>query len=312
MSAMRIQPERSVDDGQPLPAAVTQSSVLRPQASFAGRVRQLAERNDSLLCVGLDPDLRSFPESLRRRHADDVAGAIVAFNRAIVEATADLVCCYKPNLGFYTAYGPAGIRALAETRQLIPPHIPVLLDAKVNDIGHTAAAYAAGYFDAFGFDAVTANPYLGEDTLRPFLERRDRGVFILCRTSNPGSGDLQELPVVGEGDATAPLYEVVAHRVAAWNARYGTCGAVVGATYPRELAAVRAVLPDVPILVPGVGTQGGELERTVRAGVDADGFGMLVNASRGVTYASSGDDFADAARRVALELRDAINRERGA
>lgn len=274
------------------------------------RFREAAERNDSLLCVGLDPDVARFPATLRARCADDPAGAIVAFTRAIVEATADLVCAYKPNLGFYTAFGPAGLAALAETRRLIPPDIPALLDAKVNDIGHTAAAYAAGYFDAFGFDAVTANPYLGEDALRPFLGRRDRGVFVLCRTSNPGSGDLQGLAVVGEGGTTGPLYETVARRIAAWGARYGGCGAVVGATYPRELAAVRAILPDAPILVPGIGAQGGALAETVRAGLDADGFGLAINASRAVTYASSGDDFADAARRAALDLRAAINTER--
>jgi orotidine-5'-phosphate decarboxylase len=289
--------------------ADTHRSSLIAQHSLS-RFREAAERNDSLLCVGLDPDVARFPAALRARFADDPAGAIVAFNRAIVEATADLVCAYKPNLGFYTAFGPAGLAALAETRRLIPPGIPALLDAKVNDIGHTAAAYATGYFDAFGFDAVTANPYLGEDTLRPFLERRDRGVFVLCRTSNPGSGDLQGLAVAGEGGAAGPLYETVARRIAAWGARYGGCGAVVGATYPRELAAVRAILPDAPILVPGIGAQGGALAETVRAGLDADGFGIVVNASRAVTYASAGDDFADAARRAALDLRAALNAER--
>ncbi|HEX5502520.1 MAG TPA: orotidine-5'-phosphate decarboxylase [Thermomicrobiales bacterium] len=285
----------------------THRSSLIAQHSLS-RFREAAERNDSLLCVGLDPDVARFPAALRARCADDPAGAIVAFNRAIVEATADLVCAYKPNLGFYAAFGPAGLVALAETRRLIPPAIPALLDAKVNDIGHTAAAYATGYFDAFGFDAVTANPYLGEDALQPFLERRDRGVFVLCRTSNPGSGDLQGLAVAG--DEGGPLYETVARRIAAWGERYGGCGAVVGATYPRELAAVRAILPDAPILVPGIGAQGGALAETVRAGLDADGFGLAINASRAVTYASAGADFADAARRAAQELRAAINAER--
>lgn len=278
---------------------------------FAARVRETAQRNTSLLCVGLDPDPSRFPETLRRRHADDLAGLIVAFNRAIVEATADLVCAYKPNLGFYAAHGLAGLSALAETRALIPRDIPVILDAKVNDIGHTAAAYATAYFDSFGFDAVTASPYLGEDSLRPFLERRDRGVFVLCRTSNRGAGDLQDLPVLTDHQHPAPLYAIVARRIATWQARYGACGAVVGATYPRELAAVRAIVPHAPILVPGIGTQGGDLAATVRAGVDADGYGVLISASRSVTYASAGDDFADAARQAARELRDAIRRESG-
>ncbi len=282
---------------------------------FAGRVRAAAEHNDSLLCVGLDPDLRSFPPALLDRHGGDPEGAIVAFNRAIVEATADLVCAYKPNLGFYLAYGVAGFAALARTRDLIPRRIPVILDCKVNDIGHTSEAYATGYFDRLGFDAVTANPYLGEDTLAAFFRRRERGLLILCRTSNPGSGDLQNLAVTGGGTGAnpAPLYEVVARRVAAWIARHdlaGACGVVVGATYPGELAAVRAILPDAPILVPGVGAQGGALAETVRAGVDAEGFGVIVNASRAVTYASAGDDFAEAARRAAVDLRAAIGRER--
>ena len=279
---------------------------------FAARVDEAARRNDSLLCVGLDPDLARFPEALRRRHADDPAGAIVAFNRAIVEATADLVCAYKPNLAFYAQYGLPGLEALARTRALVPRDVPVILDAKVNDIGHTAAAYATAYFDALGFDAVTASPYLGEDSLWPFLERRDRGVLVVCRTSNPGAGDLQDLLLTdaGRDGEPAPLYEVVARRIAAWGARYGACGAVVGATYPREMAVVRAILPRAPLLVPGIGAQGGALEETVRAGLDERGMGLLVSASRGVTYASAADDFADAARRAAIEFRDAINRER--
>ncbi len=282
---------------------------------FADRVRAAAERNDSLLCVGLDPDLRQFPRSLLARHGGDPEGAIVAFNRAIVEATADLVCAYKPNLGFYLAYGAAGFAALARTRELIPRRIPVILDCKVNDIGHTSEAYAAGYFDQLGFDAVTANPYLGEDTLAAFFRRRNRGLLVLCRTSNPGSGDLQNLVVAeaGAGPGGAPLYEVVARRVAGWIARHdlaGACGAVVGATYPGELATVRSILPDAPILIPGVGAQGGALAETVRAGVDGAGFGAIVNASRAVTYAADGDDFADAAGRAASDLRAAISRAR--
>lgn len=282
------------------------------EGTFAQRVRAMAERTGSLLCVGLDPDLPRFPPSLRARYERDPAGAIVAFNTAIIEATADLVCAYKPNLGFYLAHGLAGMEALARTRAAIPAAIPAILDAKVNDIGHTAAAYAAGYFERFGFDAVTASPYLGADSLAPLFAHRGRGVLILCRTSNPNSGDLQDFPVAGAIAGTEPLYIAVARRIAGWAERFGAgdCGAVVGATYPAELAAVRAILPDAPLLIPGIGEQGGALAETVQAGIDAVGHGAIISASRGVTYASSGEDFADAARRAACDLYDAIEGER--
>lgn len=290
--------------GAGVPAALRDDE---PKRTFYELLRAAAVRQASLLCVGLDPDVGHFPPELRRQFAIDPAGALVRFNREIIEATADLVCAYKPNLGFYAQYGLAGLEALHATRRLIPAGIPVLLDAKVNDIGHTASAYATGYFDSFGFDAVTASPYLGEDSLRPFLERRDRGVFVLCRTSNAGAGDLQDLAAGPDG---APLYRVVAQRIAAWGATYGACGAVVGATYPQELAEIRGIAPLAPILVPGIGAQGGDLEATVRAGLDADGFGLLLSASRAVLYAASGPDFARAARAAAIALRDAIERVR--
>lgn len=279
----------------------------RAKRTFYERLREAAVRHTTLLCVGLDPDVERFPPELRRHFASDPAGALVRFNREIVDATADLVCAYKPNLGFYAQYGLAGMEALHATRRLIPDDIPVLLDAKVNDVGHTASAYATGYFDSFGFDAVTASPYLGEDSLRPFLERRDRGVFVLCRTSNAGAGDLQDFATGLDG---APLYQVVARRIAAWGKIYGACGAVVGATYPQELAKIRGIAPRAQILVPGIGAQGGDLEATVRAGLDADGFGLLISASRAVLYASNGPDFARAARDAAIALRDAIERVR--
>lgn len=279
----------------------------RAERTFYAMLRATATRHASLLCVGLDPDVERFPSELRRQFATDPAGALTRFNQEIVEATADLVCAYKPNLGFYAQYGLAGLEALHATRRLIPDGIPVLLDAKVNDVGHTASAYATGYFDSFGFDAVTASPYLGEESLRPFLERRDRGVFVLCRTSNAGAGDLQDLAA---GPGVTPLYQVVAQRIAAWGEAYGACGAVVGATYPQELAEIRGIAPLAPILVPGIGAQGGDLEATVRAGLDASGFGLLISASRAVLYASNGPDFARAARSAAIALRDAIERVR--
>jgi orotidine-5'-phosphate decarboxylase len=282
--------------------------------TFATRVRAAAARNDSLVCVGLDPDIARFPTSLRAQYAHDPAGAIAAFNAAIVEATSDLVCAYKPNLGFYLAHGVAGIEALARTRAAIPATVPTILDAKVNDIGHTAAAYAAGYFTQFGFDAITASPYLGADSLAPLFAHAGRGVLIVCRTSNPSAGEVQDLPVATTpGAVTVPLYAALAHQIAAWAKQFGAvgnCGAVVGATYPAELAAVRAILPNAPLLIPGVGEQGGSLAATVHGGTDASGYGAIISASRSITYASTGADFAEAARRAAADLRAAINQER--
>ena len=280
---------------------------------FAGRVRAAAERHNSLVCVGLDPNIARFPAALREQFVTDPAGALTAFNTAIIEATADLVCAYKPNLGFYMAYGLAGIEALARTRAAIPAAIPAILDAKVNDLSSTAVAYANGYFDALGFDAVTFSPYMGGDSLAPFLSRPERGVFILCRTSNPTAGDLQDLPVARDGDGPIPLYQAVARQIAAWIDEFdaaGQCGIVAGATYPEEIAAVRAILPQAPILIPGVGEQGGTVAEAVRAGIDADGYGAVVNAGRSVIYASAGDDWAAAAREAALRLRDEINQAR--
>jgi orotidine-5'-phosphate decarboxylase len=274
---------------------------------FAAKLREAATRADSLVCVGLDPDLARFPRHLREL---DPAEAIVRFNAAIVEATADLVCAYKPNLGFYVEFGPAGIEALLQTRRLISPHVPVILDCKVGDIGSTAAAYARGYFGAWDFDAITANSYLGEDALAPFLAYEDRAVFVLCKTSNPGSRDLQDLPVGSTlgGGAPIPLYLALADLAAAWDGEHAaTVGLVVGATYPEELEAVRARCPDQPILLPGVGAQGGDLEAAVSAGIDAEGLNLLVSSSRGVTYASDGQDFAERAREAALVLREAVN-----
>ena len=271
---------------------------------FAERLEAAAKRNDSLLCVGLDPDIRRFPTHLR---SDPTA--IIEFNKAIIEATSDLVCAYKPNLGFYMAYGTAGIEALMETRRMIDPAIPVILDAKVGDFNVTSEAYARGYFETMGFDAVTVHPYMGLDGIEPFLCHEDRAAFILVRTSNPGSKAIQDLHV-GDGDQRPPLYQQVAGWVADWQQQFGTCGAVVGATWPADLAEVRKICPDVPILIPGIGPQGGDLEASVKAGIDADGGGVLISSSRGITYAGSGPDYARAARMAAHALRDKINEVR--
>lgn len=266
-------------------------------------------RAKSLVCVGLDPDLAKFPAHLRGL---ETRAAIVRFNAAIVAATRDLVCAYKPNLGFYVAYGIPGLEALVETRRLIPAEMPAILDCKVGDMDNTAARYAKGYFDEWGFDAVTANPFLGEDSLAPFLGHGDRGVFVLCKTSNPGSGDLQDV-MVGDADGERALFVTLAERATRWDAIYpAAVGLVVGATYPASLAEVRVIAPDLPILLPGVGAQAGDLEAAVAAGVEARGEGLLVSSSRGVIYAGSGEDFAERARAAALRLRDEVNAVRRA
>jgi len=268
--------------------------------TFRQKLEAAWERNGSLLCIGLDPDPA-------RMAIDDVA----AFNVAIIEATADLVCAYKPNVAFYEALGPErGYAALRKTLSAVPPHVVTLADAKRGDVEHTARAYAHAIYDDLGFDSATVNPYLGADSVEPWIERPEKGAFVVCRTSNPGAPDLQDLQVQSDAGAR-PLYEVVAERAKAWD-RHGNVGLVVGATYPGELKRLRELCPDLPILVPGIGAQQGSLADAVRAGLDARGRGVLISASRGVTYASRGADFAQAARREATRLRDEINREREA
>ncbi len=267
--------------------------------SFREKLTHASEANHSLLCVGLDPD----PARLAGR---DVAEYLCA----VVAATSDLVCAYKPNLAFYEQYGELGYAALRAVLRAIPDHIPVIADAKRGDIGHTAEAYARAIFDQLGFDAVTVNPYLGGDAVAPFVERTDRGVFIVCRTSNPGAADLQDLPVVAEG-ASRPLYEAVAELAKGWN-HHGNVGLVTGATYPNEMRQLRRICPDIPFLVPGIGSQAGDLESAVLAGLDARGGGIVVNAARSVLYASAGPDFAEAARGAAETLRAAIEQHRTA
>ena len=270
---------------------------------FRERLDGAVAANGSLLCVGLDPDVTMLPAALQSLPVEE---ALTAFLHSIIAATADLVCCYKPNLAFYLAHGAAGWNVLLGLRAVIPAHIPLLLDAKFGDIGSTAAMYARTAFDVVHADAVTVSPYVGGDALAPFFARDDRAAFVLCKTSNPGSGDLQDLPLAS-GESVSLR---IAARIREWGAARGNIGAVVGATYPAEMAAIRAVIPDAPILVPGIGAQGGDLEGSVRAGIDSRGAGILVSASRSVLYASSGADFADGARAEASRLRDAINAAR--
>jgi len=263
------------------------------------------QRNQSLVCVGLDPEPAKFPAVLR-----DSPDAIFEFCRAIVDATADLVCCFKPQIAHFAAHAAEeSLQRLIAHIHARHPGVAVILDAKRGDIGSTAQNYAAEAFDRYGADAVTVNPYLGRDSVQPFLDRADKGVIVLCRTSNPGARDLQDL-VVSNSTGERRLYQHVAETVAHdWNAN-GNCALVIGATYPEELADVRARVGDVPFLVPGVGAQGGDVAAAVRAGRTAAGTGLMISSSRAILYAGSGDDFADAARAAASALRDEINRYR--
>jgi len=263
--------------------------------SFASRLEELQLRRNSLLCIGLDPDVRLMPPQF-----GSTPSAVLSFNKAIIEATHDLACAYKLNLAFYEALGYQGWSVLQQTLAAIPSSLLTIGDGKRADIGNTSAKYARALFDECGFDAVTVNPYMGLDSLEPFLERSDRGVFVLALTSNPGSRDFQRLKV-----GTMPLYQRVIRTARKWDTR-GNVGFVVGATHPRELRAVRALAPDAPILIPGIGSQGGDLTAAVRNGCNARGALALVNVGRTILYAGRDNLFASAARAEAASLHDQI------
>ncbi len=263
--------------------------------NFIEKLTSAARKNNSLLCVGLDPDPKQMPEQI----------GVFEFNKAIIDATSDLVCAYKLNLAFYEAIEDEGFDALKRSIRHIPNDIPIIGDGKRSDIGNTAKAYAKAIFSNLKFDATTVNPYLGFDSIEPFIQYRDKGIFILCRTSNAGAVDFQALRCEVES-SYRPLFEIVALKASQWNI-YGNIGLVVGATYPEELRLVRQNCPDMPLLIPGIGTQGGDLALTVCYGVDAQGERAIINSSRQIIYASQGKDFAKAARRAASTLRDQIN-----
>jgi len=263
--------------------------------NFTDKLAKATQTNESLLCIGLDPDPERMPSDV----------TVLEFNRAIIDATSDLVCAYKLNFAFYEALGDAGLTALKQTVKHIPDIIPVIGDAKRGDIGNTSKAYARAIFDIFNFDATTVNPYLGFDSIEPFIRYHDRGVFILCRTSNPGAADFQSLRSEIDG-SHLPLFEIVAQKASQWNT-HGNIGLVVGATYPEELKLIRQSHPEMRLLIPGVGAQGGDLASVVRYGVNSKGEKAIINSSRQIIYASRDKDFAQAARRAATELRDQIN-----
>lgn len=258
------------------------------------------------VCVGLDSKLENIPKSIKGK---DPSVTIREFNRRIVEKTSDIVCAYKPNSAFYEEYGTFGWEALVDTVidiQKLAPDVPIILDAKRADIGNTNSGYVSSAFEALQVDAITVHPYLGRKALEPFLEHEEKGIFVLCRTSNPGADEFQDLTVPSRDGSMLKLYEVVAENVARiWNGG-GNCGVVAGATYPDELAKIRSIVGEMPILIPGIGAQGGDLKATVNAGKDNRGKGMIINSSRGIIFASSGTDFAEAARRETQKLHDAI------
>ncbi len=263
--------------------------------SFREKLHQVIKKNQSLVCVGLDPDPALMP-----------VADVLEFNRNIIDATADLVCSYKPNFAFYEALGATGTEILKKTIEHIPDTIPTIADAKRGDIGNTARAYARNIFDYFGFDAVTVSPYLGYDSIEPFLQYSDKGIFILCRTSNAGAHDFQSLKCVSDTNPTGqPLFQVVAQKAQEWDKK-SNVGLVVGATYPEEMQQVRSLCPDMLFLIPGIGTQGGDLANSVRWGVKMGKGGAIFNSSRQILYASKGKDYAIAARKMADKLRSDI------
>jgi len=266
---------------------------MEDKVDFIEKLVNATRRNKSLLCIGLDPDPELMPGKI----------GIFDFNKAIIDATSDLVCAYKLNLAFYEALDE-GLDDLKRTVKYISKDIPVIGDAKRGDVSNTAKAYAKAIFTIFNFDATTVNPYLGFDSIEPFIQYKDRGVFILCRTSNAGALDFQSLRCEAEPDYR-PLFELVALKASQWNI-YGNIGLVVGATYPEELKLIRNSHPDMPILIPGIGAQKGDLEKAVHYGIDAHGGKAIISSSRQIIYASR-EDFAQAARQAALSLRERIN-----
>ncbi|MCL2474710.1 MAG: orotidine-5'-phosphate decarboxylase [Chloroflexi bacterium] len=263
--------------------------------TFVQKLQKACRKNNSLLCVGLDPDPAKMPAG------QDTA----SFCKAIIKATSAYVCAYKPNLAFFEALGDNGITILKDVLKSIPEYIVTIADAKRGDIGNTATAYAKALYDDLGFDCVTLSPYMGYDSIEPFIKYHNKGVFLLCRTSNSGAADFQQLKIQ-DGRF---LYEVVAQKASEWNTA-GNIGLVVGATAPDELKIIRNMCSDMILLVPGVGAQGGDIEKTVRMAIDKNSQGVVINSSRQIIYASKEENFAQKAAMAAKALRDEINQYR--
>ena len=267
---------------------------------FIQQLQNAWQANNSLLCVGLDPTPEKLPTHLR---ALPVEQAFYEFCIGIIDATAAHACSFKPQIAYFAAHRAENVlEDLIRYAKANYPHIPVILDAKRGDIGSTAEQYAIEAFERYQADAVTVNPYMGFDSVQPYLAYPDKGVIILCRTSNPGGSDLQFLQIDGQ-----PLYQIVARKVAnEWNTN-GQCALVVGATFPNEIAQVREIVGDMPLLIPGIGAQGGDLAATMQAGQTANGTGVIINSSRAIIYASAAEDYAHAAKKAARETQEAIN-----
>lgn len=263
---------------------------------FQEKLNKVIEKNDSLLCIGLDSDFEKIPPDFLKKK-----NSVFEFNKSIIDSTCDLVCCYKPQIAFYASQGLPGIDALIRTIAYIHlkyPQIPVILDAKRGDIGTTAEQYVKEAFGIYQVDAVTVNPYLGFDSLKPFLEKKDKGIIILARTSNPGAADFQDLKINEE-----KLYTRVAKKIVEWNKTYGNCLMVVGATWPEQLQVIRKIAPEMFFLIPGIGAQGGNLEKTLRAGLTKDKSGLIISSSRGIIFSEN-------PREEARKLKEQINKYR--
>jgi orotidine-5'-phosphate decarboxylase len=273
--------------------------------TFQQKYEKIVAKNNSLLCVGLDTDLNKIPDSIKSNSSTP----LFDFNKAIIDATCDLVCAYKPNTAFYEANAQNGIIQLKQTCDYIRtnhPDIPIIIDAKRGDIGNTNKGYVKFIFDHLQADAVTLHPYLGKEALLPFLDRVEKGSIILCRTSNPGAGELQDIKTK-DGE---PLYKYIAKKIVNdWNSN-NNCMLVIGATYPEELKEIRKIAPNMIFLVPGIGTQGGNLEKTLHAGLNSQKSGLIISVSRAIIYASSNEDFAQKAKLKAQKIRDEINKYR--
>ena len=282
------------------PFRIGNEHKLEPRMNFISQLQTAWQDNNSLLCVGLDPAPEKLPLHLRERPIEQ---AFTEFCIAIIDATAAYACAFKPQIAYFAAHrAEAALETIIQYSRTHYPHIPVILDAKRGDIGSTAEQYAIEAFERYRADAVTVNPYMGFDSVQPYLAYPDKGVIILCRTSNAGGSDLQFLQV-----GNTPLYQVVAHKVAhEWNTS-GQCALVVGATFPNEIKEVREIVGDMPLLIPGIGAQGGDLAATMQAGQTSMGTGVMINSSRAIIYASTGEDFAQVAAQVARETQQAIN-----
>ncbi len=267
---------------------------------FKDRLNQIIEKKNSLLCVGLDPDIELIPKFLLQD-----SDPLFTFLKEIIEVTRDVAVAYKPNIAFYETLGISGWRLLEKVLEIIPSDVLLIADAKRADIGNSSRKYAELFFHNYKFDAVTVSPYLGQDSIIPFMDFEDRGVFVLCLTSNKGSLDFQYLNIDAE-----PLYLRIARKVTEWNLRSGNCGLVVGATHPEDLGSIRDAAPGLPFLIPGIGAQGGNLKTAIQFGTNPNGSGALINAGRSILYASQEMDFAEAAEESAKNLNEQINNYR--